>query len=393
MRPFEGIQVLDLTHVFAGPFAAHQLAALGAEVIKIEPVDDPDLTRSEGADPELNARGMGLSFQAQGAGKKTLALDLKSDEGRALFDRLVEQSDVVIQNYTYAAVERLGLTYERLSGLKSDLIYCAISGFGQSGPKQAHPAYDTVIQAYSGIMAANGAAGQEPVRVGPAMVDYGTGAQAALAISAALYGRLVTGRGRHVDVAMADAALMLQNSGTVQALATGLGPRAHGNQDPGLAGYACYDTAEGQVMLGAYTNRQMAALMRVVGLEAVAKALEATPRRDIADRCAYDRALLSEALLTRTAEAWEADLNAHHVPAARVRPLEDALQDPQYATRAVVQDIDDQRLTVAGFAYDHGSPSLDHGPRPHGADSAKVLQRLGVDAELFSDLKARGIVA
>ncbi|KIC12012.1 hypothetical protein RA19_05195 [Leisingera sp. ANG-M1] len=393
MRPFEGIRVLDLTHVFAGPFAAYQLAVLGAEVIKIEPVGQPDMTRSEGADPELNAQGMGLAFQAQGAGKKCLALDLAMPEGQEIFARLVQSADVVVLNYTLPAVQRLGLTYERLAELKPDLIYCAISGFGQQGPKAEHPAYDTVIQAFSGIMAANGEAGQDPVRVGPAMVDYGTGAQAAFAIAAALYGRAVTGRGRRIDVAMADAALMLQNSGAAQALATGKGPRPHGNQDPSLAGYSAYQTAEGTLMIGAYTNRQMAALMRSIGRPGEAEAIERTPRAGIAARRTWDADILAEVMKSRTAAEWEDLLNAHHVPAARVRVLEESLAEPQYQARGVVQDVDGCKRTVAGFSYCHGSPSLDHGPKAYGADSAAVLEAVGISPERFEALKAREAVA
>ncbi len=393
MRPFEGVRVLDLTHVYAGPFAAYQLAALGAEVIKIEPVNQPDMTRSEGADAELNARGMGLAFQAQGAGKKCLALDLGRTEGQEIFARLVETADVVVLNYTLPAVRRLELTYERLSALKPDLIYCAISGFGQLGPKAEHPAYDTVIQAFSGIMAANGEAGQDPVRVGPAMVDYGTGAQAALAISAALYGRAMTGQGRCIDVAMADAALMLQNSGACQALATGKGPRSHGNQDPALAGYASYKTADGTLMIGAYTSKQMAALMRTAGRPAEADAIARTPRAEIAGRRAWDAEILTEVMLTRTAAEWEQLLNAHHVPAARVRHLEESLAEPHFQARRAVQEVEGQNLAVAGFAYDRGSPALDHGPHGHGADSAAVLEGIGIAPEAFEALKARGTVA
>ncbi|MEW2912869.1 CoA transferase [Leisingera sp. JC11] len=393
MRPFEGVRVLDLTHVYAGPFAAYQLAVLGAEVIKIEPAAQPDLTRGEGADPELNARGMGLAFQAQAAGKKCLALDLAGSEGQEIFARLVETADVVVLNYTLPAVQRLGLTYERLAELKPDLIYCAISGFGQQGPKAEHPAYDTVIQAFSGIMAANGEAGQDPLRVGPAMVDYGTGAQAALAISAALYGRAVTGQGRYIDVAMADAALMLQNSGTCQALHTGKGPRPHGNRDPSLAGYAAYQTAEGTLMIGAYTNKQMAALMRTVGRPAEAEAIANTPRAEIAARQTWDAEVLADVMLTRTAAEWEELLNAHHVPAARVRHLEESLAEPHYQARGAVQEAEGQRLAVAGFAYGHGSPALDHGPRAHGADSAEVLAGIGITPEAFAALKSRGVVA
>lgn len=392
MRPFEGLRVLDLTHVFAGPFCAYQLGVLGAEVIKIEPVSQPDMTRAEGADTALNAQGMGLSFQAQGGGKRTLALDLKSEQGREVFDRLVATADVLVQNYTAHAVEELGLEYDRLSALKPDLIYCAISGFGATGPKAAHAAYDVVIQAYTGIMAANGEADSEPVRVGPAMVDYGTGAQAALAISAALLGRSRTGLGRRVDVSMADCALMLMNSHTATALATGHAPRPHGNQDPDLAGYATYDTADGQVMIGAFSNAQMANLMRAIGEGARADAIMATPRTHIGARREEDAAVLAEVLVTRTAAEWEDRLNAAHVPAARVRGLAETLEEQQLASRSVIQSVDGMELAVAGFGFDHGGPLLDHAPREHGADSRLVLAELGISQTEFEALQDQGVV-
>ncbi|SDE06181.1 CaiB/BaiF CoA transferase family protein [Ruegeria marina] len=392
MRPFENIRVLDLTHVFAGPFCTYQLAVLGAEVIKIEPVDRPDMTRAEGSDPDLNAVGMGLTFQAQGSGKRTLALDLKSEAGRAIFDRLVATADVVVQNYTAKAVAALGLGYDRLAVLKPDLVYCAISGFGATGPKAAHPAYDVVIQAFTGVMAANGEADSPPVRIGPAVIDYGTGAQAALAISAALFARAQTGLGRRIDVAMADCALMLMNSSTFATLNSGAAPRPHGNRDPKLAGYSAYETAEGTLMIGAYTNIQMANLMRAIGQPEMAAEIETTRRDGIGARRDCDAALLEQVLKTRSAVEWEEILNACHVPAARIRDLKQALDEPQFAARGVVQERGGQPFTVAGFLYDHGGPELTALPRRHGEDSRTVLAELGICAAEFDDLAAKGVV-
>ncbi len=392
MRPFEGLRVLDLTHVFAGPFCAYQLGVLGAEVIKIEPVDRPDMTREEGADTALNAMGMGLSFQAQGGNKRTLALDLKSDEGQSLFEHLVKTADVVVLNYTAHAVDELGLDYDRLAALKPDLIYCLISGFGATGPKADHPAYDVVIQAFTGVMAANGEVDSDPVRIGPAVIDYGTGAQAALAISAALYGRAQTGLGRRIDVAMADCALMLMNSHTATTLATGVAPRPHGNHDPSLSGYATYETADGTLMIGAFSNAQMARLMSAIGEDERASAILSTPRTEIGTRREEDAEVLTRALRSKSAAEWETILNAHHVPAARVRGLAETLREDQVASRNVVQQIDEARFAVAGFAYDHGSPMLTGAPRAHGADSRSVLTELGIDAARFDALAAAGVV-
>lgn len=392
MRPFEGIRVLDLTHVFAGPFCTYQLGVLGAEVIKIEAPGQPDMTRSEGAEQAANEAGLGLYFQAQAAGKKSLLLDLKDPDGRAIFDDLVRSADVVVQNYTRPAAQRLGLEFDRLKALNPRLIFCAISGFGHTGPKADHPAYDIVIQAFSGIMASNGTPETAPVRVGPAMVDYGTGAQAALAITAALYARQSTGEGRFIDVAMSDCALMLMNSHSFTALQTGAAPRPHGNQDPGLAGYSCYDTADGQIMLGAYTNRQTAALMRALGNEVAAAEIEALPRIELAARRDADAAFLSEMLSTRDAQHWEDLLNAHHVPAARVRQVGEALEEAQYASRKVIQQVGGQRFAVAGFMYDQGGPAVAAPPPASGADTEELLSGLNLSPEQLNALRAKGVV-
>ncbi|MEM7670323.1 MAG: CoA transferase, partial [Pseudomonadota bacterium] len=189
MRPFEDVRVLDLTHVLAGPFATFQLAVLGADVIKIEAPDRPDMTRNEGVSADLNDAHYGTYFLGQNGGKRSLTLDLATPEGRGILGQLIARADVLVQNYSGAGLDEHGFGAETALEINPRLIYCSMTGFGRTGPKQNDPAYDIIIQAFSGIMAANGTADTSPVRVGPPMVDYGTGAQAALAISAALYQR------------------------------------------------------------------------------------------------------------------------------------------------------------------------------------------------------------
>jgi crotonobetainyl-CoA:carnitine CoA-transferase CaiB-like acyl-CoA transferase len=189
MQPFEGIRVIDLTHVYAGPFCTYQLAVLGADVIKVESPQTPDMTRYEGGVASLNAQGLGTSFISQNAGKRALALDLKSEQGVAILKRFVVTADVLVENYRGGTLTRLGLGYEAMAEVNPELIYCSITGFGHAGEKSGDRAYDVIIQAFSGAMAANGEQNSPPVRIGPPMVDYGTGAQAALAISSALQNR------------------------------------------------------------------------------------------------------------------------------------------------------------------------------------------------------------
>ena len=232
MKAFEGYRVLDLTHVLSGPFCTYQLAVLGADVIKIEPPGDPDMMRAEGASEVLNRQGMGTMFQSQGANKRALSLNLRSEVGRDIFKRLVAGADVVVQNYRAGAFPALGLGYDELAALNPSLIYCSITGFGQTGPKAGHTAFDNVIQARSGLMATTGTLDSAPVGVGAPVLDYGTGAQAAFAIAAALLRRERTGKGQRLDVSMLDASMVLMSSAVVTSEVSGRAPVPHGNSHP-----------------------------------------------------------------------------------------------------------------------------------------------------------------
>jgi CoA:oxalate CoA-transferase len=203
-----GARVLDLTNVLAGPFCCYQLAQLGADVIKVEVPGSGDLARQLGADPELNRRGMGASFLAQNAGKRSITINLKSDKGRGVFRRLVAASDVVVENFRPGVMERLGLGYPALKAIKPDIIYCAISGFGQDGPLKFNPAYDQIIQGLSGVMSVTGDAETAPLRVGYPVADTMGGITAAFAIAAALFRRERSGEGELIDVSMLESTLV-----------------------------------------------------------------------------------------------------------------------------------------------------------------------------------------
>lgn len=397
MQVLDGIRVLDLTHVFAGPFCAYQLGVMGAEVIKIEPVGTPDMTRETGARDDLSAQGMGLGFVAQGAGKKAIALDLTSADGKSVFKELVKSADVLVQNYTSACLEKLGLLPEQLQAINPRLICCSISGYGRTGPKADHPAYDVVIQAFSGVMASNGEADSPPVRVGPPIIDYGTGAQAALAVCAALFARERTGKARVIDVAMSDCALMLMTANVVTANVAGKAPTPFGNRDPGLATYSAYPTADGTVMLGAFTPKQAANLMAALGIPELAEETRSGTLHDMMDRRDRYEAFIRPILLTRTAAEWEDLLNAAHVPAARVRTLDEALTHPQFAARQVIQKVEangeTMRLPVAGFRMNGTDISPSGPPHGYGADTDAVLESLGYSAADISQMRDSGAIA
>jgi len=400
MQPFEGIRVLDLTHVLAGPFCAFQLATLGADVIKIEPPHEPDMTRDEGASPTLNTALTGTYFMGQSAGKRSLVLDLKSDARRAVFLRLVATSDVVVQNYAGEAMDRLGLGYEVLAAVKPDLIHCSMTGYGRTGPKAAHPAYDLVIQAYTGLMYANGWGddADRPLRVGPPVIDYGTGMQAAFAVSAALYQRERTGKGQQIDLAMSDAALMLMTAHVTQAVASGAAPGAYGNENHGRPSNSAYPTKEGWIVVAAYTPKQFSTFMRALGYDERADEILATPKVRHSDNQVEDRRLIAAALSGKTAAEWEDILNALHVPAARARRIEEALAEAQIASRGVLQGYGEapaqdapERLPTAAFSFAHGGPKLAGPPPGFGSHTREVLRELALDEREIDDLIADGI--
>ena len=228
-RPFEGIRVIDATHVLAGPFAAYQLAVLGADVIKVEHPNDPDQSRLTGSDRELGKRHMGTSYLTQASNKRSLTLDLKQTAGQEIFKKLVATADVLVENYRPGALDALGLGYEAMAALNPRLIYASMSAFGQRGPRAQQTAYDYVIQATSGIMAMTGTPQVNPIKFGSPAIDYATGTTGAFALASALFQRERTGRGQRIDLAMLDVAMILMGSHLKGYLRNGQHPKPNGN--------------------------------------------------------------------------------------------------------------------------------------------------------------------
>ncbi len=418
MQPFSGIRVLDFTHVLAGPFCTYQLAVLGADVVKIESPDSTDMMRVESASERLAGEGRGTQYLSQSANKRSLALDITTAEGEEIIRQLAVEADVLVENFRSGVLERAGLGYEALAELNPKLVYCSMTGFGQTGPKARHPAYDNVIQAFSGLMAATGSAATAPVRVGPPVLDYGTGAQAAFAIAAALFQRSKTDRGQYIDVAMLDAALMLMSSTVVDTQVTGMAPVPPGNASLSNAAYGCYEASDGLIMIGAFTGKQRADLWRLlrqscIELQGGEVAAGLIAEGDIAGQLTYeqlsppekmkklpqDRALLQTVLKLQSAEVWENVINDAGVPAARVRSVDEALAHPQVESRRVLQpgpglpeEHADLKVPVAAFSYLHGGPAVEHHAALHGQHSREVLREMGLADQRISQLEKSGVV-
>src|SRR5262245_10187532 len=363
-RPFEGIRVIDVTHVLAGPFATYQLAVLGPDVIKVEHPDEPDQSRSNGTDKALNRRDMGTAFLTQASNKRAITLDLKTEADRDILRKLVATADVFVENYRPGAMEALGLGYEALAAINPRLIYASFSAFGHTGPRREQTAYDHVIQATSGLMAMTGTEDVHPVKLGSPVVDYATGMTGAFALSSALFQRERSGRGQRIDMAMLDVAMILMSSLVTGYLRNGVHPKPHGNRHPHATNGA-FATKDGIVMLGASNIRQQRRLWTLLGRPDMIK-------RNNDERYAdhdHEIAVLSEIMLTRTADEWEHFLQPRHVPAARVRTMGEALADPQIDTRGILHrhaggpGIEGGfSVPVAGFTFAHDGPRIDAPP-------------------------------
>jgi crotonobetainyl-CoA:carnitine CoA-transferase CaiB-like acyl-CoA transferase len=379
-RPFEGIRVIDVTHVLAGPFATYQLAVLGADVIKVEHPDDPDQSRGSGTDRTLNRAQLGTSFLAQASNKRAITLDLKAERDRDILKKLIATADVFVENYRPGALDALGLGYAALSAINPRLIYASFSAFGDTGPRRRRTAYDHVIQATSGIMAMTGTADFNPVMFGAPAIDYATGTTGAFALAAALFGRERSGRGQRIDMAMLDVAMILMSSHLAGYLRNGTHPKPHGNRHAHATNGA-YATKDGLLMLGASNLRQQRRLWTVLERPDLIKRTNEEREQDHA----RETAVLTEILKTRTADEWEEFFQARHVPAARVRTMGEAVADPQTASRGVIHRHAGAPgveggfgVPVAAFTFAHDGPRVDTPPPRVGQHNDEIFAELGV---------------
>ncbi|MBK7702197.1 MAG: CoA transferase [bacterium] len=397
VRMLDGIKVLDLTNVLSGPFASLHLALLGAEVVKIENPRDGDLARKLGIVSEYNRQLMGTSFLAQNCNKKSVTLNTKSPEGKAIFKRLAEDADVVIENFRPGVMDRLGLGYDVLRGINPSLVYCAISGFGQTGPDADKPAYDQIIQGLSGEMAINGDERLTPLRAGFPVCDTVGGLNAAFAVMAALFHRQRTGEGRFIDVALLDSIMPLMGWVAANLLIGGQEPQVMGNDNFTAAPSGTFRTSDGHVNIAANKQEQWEAVCDVLGLPE----LKTDPRFQERDTRKKNRRALTPLLEARLAEQttrhWVEALNARDVPSGDILSLGQALRQPQIAHRGVLQKVNVPGLgdiEVFGLTalFDGESGPVATPPPTLGQHNAEVLGRLGFTADQLAELKQKAVI-
>ncbi|MBE1274511.1 CaiB/BaiF CoA transferase family protein [Enterovibrio baiacu] len=392
-------RVLDLTNVLAGPFACHQLAHLGAEVIKVEVPLSGDLARQLGADVELNREKMGISFLAQNSGKRSITVNLKHPDGKAVLKKLVESADVLVENFRPGVMARLGLDYEVLKTVNPKLIYCAISGYGADGPMKNLPAYDQIIQGMSGVMSITGAPDNAPYRVGYPIADTIGGITAAFAISSALAGRAHTGKGCFIDVSMLESTLATMGWAVSNFLVAGREPQPMGNDNVTASPSGAFNTGDGLINIAANKQEQFEAICDLLGRGE----LKADPRFSERQARLKHRTVLTEiledAFSAESAEVWEQKLNAIGVPAGRVLSVPQALNLEQVKQRdfeGTFDDVDgvgrDVHIVRTGFLVDGKRPKVESPPPKLGEHSHDILSELGFSDEDIERLKQGGAV-
>ena len=387
-RPLDGIVVVDLTHVLAGPYCTYQLGLLGADVIKVESLEG-DMVRGYGGTEAQLERKLGSGFVAQNAGKRSLSIDITRSEGAEVVMALVELADILVENFRPGALAKYGFDYDAVRKRNSGLIYVSISAFGHTGPHGHRPGFDDVIQATSGFMSIS-VRGDGPIQTGGPVLDYATGMHATSAILAAILLKQKTGEGQRIDLAMQDVTMLLINRHTSNTASTGEPPKPAGDRRAVMLGR--FKVKDGYVQLAGYLPRHCRAICKAIGLDQYA----GLDGGEFAERAEEIKLAVEQKLAERTAEEWDAIFSEAAVVAGGVRNLAEVLATGQPESRNLLTDVESAvgtfRVTTNGYRINDETWGPRSGVPLLGEHSREILKGLSLTDEQIASLIAQGVV-
>jgi crotonobetainyl-CoA:carnitine CoA-transferase CaiB-like acyl-CoA transferase len=398
-KPLSKYRVIDLTNVLSGPFCGHLLAHMGADVIKVEVPSSGDLARQLGADQELNKKKMGVSFLAQNAGKRSVTINLKAEEGKDIFRRLVKTADVLIENFRPGVMNRLDLGFDDLKLINTSLVYCGISGFGATGPLRNQPAYDQIIQGMSGVMSITGDSDTAPYRVGYPIADTIGGMSAAFAITSILAGRNGDpGDAIFIDVSMLASTMSTMGWVVSNYLIAGREPKPMGNDNFTASPSGTFCTGNGLLNIAANKQQQFEALCKVIDRSALIQDHRFIDRQDRLNNRQELKKEIEAALGDKSSIEWASILSAAGVPAGPVLSVPEALNHEHIRSRGMVgtfdgvPDVGKVEIFRPGFKMNGFSPSVKNPPPSLGQHTQEILEELGIFPDEIDDLKKKTII-
>jgi glutaryl-CoA transferase len=394
-QPLDGIQVLDLSRALAGPYCSMMLGDMGADVLKVEQPGVGDTARSWG--PPFQGSESSY-FLGVNRNKRSIAINLRDPRGAELMRRLIARSDVLLENFVPGTLDRHGFGYEACRAIRPDLIYCAISGFGQIGPERERAAYDQIAQGVGGIMSVTGEPGGEPTRVGIALADIAAGMFAAYAVAAALYHRQRSGEGQMIDTSLLDGQLAMLTYQSARYFATGVAPQSSGNQHPTIVPYGVYRASDAYFNLAVGTNDLWRRFCGALGLDALHTDPRFATNRDRLTHRDELNAILEPFFAERSVAEIDALLNGAGVPCGAVRDLHAVFNDPQVAALGAVREIDHPAagpIKVVGPPYRlSATPATVRTPPPLlGQHTDATLHELGYSEAEVAALREAQVVA